>query len=410
LADAAGPVITFESAEGYAVGVGRLVLVQPGPGAPDLLPLEAWQAISRPNLYLAPGDPLGLRLADAGLAFELLEEAAPENLIAAPAAPSGRGPELKLLVSAHRHGEISVGARALAKRLGELSAGHGEVTFVVPQQHGEDVTRAVLELALSGEPEVEIVMGRSARGARLLELVRVMARLRGPDGCPWDREQTHQTLVRYLLDETYELLEAIESADPAHIAEELGDLLLQVVFHAQMAADDQTFDIDDVAGGLVNKLVTRHPHVFGDLEVSGAGEVVANWEVIKDHEKGRTSVLEGVPEALPALAYAQKLQRRASKAGFDWDDARGPADKVREELDEVLAARPEDVESELGDLAFAVAALGRKLGVDAETALRRAARTFRDRLAFVENAAKERGATLSDLDPVELDRLWEQAK
>ena len=305
--------------------MGRLVLVQPGPGAPDLLPLEAWQALSQPNLYLAPGDPLGMRLTDAGMAFALLEEAAPENLIAATAAPSGRGPELKLLVAAHRHGEVSDGARALAKRLGELATERGEVTFVVPQLHGEEVTRAVLELALSGEPEVEVVMGRSARGARLLELVRVMARLRGPDGCPWDREQTHQTLVRYLLDETYELLEAIDSGDSEHIAEELGDLLLQVVFHAQMAADAGTFDVDDVAGRLVTKLVTRHPHVFGDVEVSGSGEVVANWEVIKDHEKGRTSVLEGVPEALPSLAYAQKLQRRAAKAGFDWDDVDGPA-------------------------------------------------------------------------------------
>ncbi|MGH2725752.1 MAG: nucleoside triphosphate pyrophosphohydrolase, partial [Actinomycetota bacterium] len=331
--------------------MGRLLLVQTGPGAPDLLPLEVWQALSRPHVYLSPGDPLGMRLADAGMPFEVLEEAAPENLrpVEAPA-ETGKRPELKLLVSEHRHGETSPGARALVERLAAIAAEHGEITFALPAAHGEEITRAVLEKALSGEPEVEVVIGRSARGARLLELVGVMARLRGSDGCPWDAEQTHETLVKYLLDETYELLEAIEAGTPDDIAEELGDLLLQVVFHAQMAADAATFDIDDVAGRLVTKLVTRHPHVFGDVEVEGAGEVVANWEVIKDHEKGRTSVLEGVPEALPALAYAHKLQKRAAKAGFDYEDAAGAAAKIREELAEVEHAPTEQREEELGDL------------------------------------------------------------
>ena len=383
--------------------------MQPGPGAPDLLPLEVWQALARPHLYLAPGEELGMRLADAEMSFEVLEEAAPENLTHAPP-PSGKGPELKLLISVHRHGEASPGSAAVADRLSALADEHGEVTFVVPREHGEEITRAVLEKALSGSPEVEVVMGRSARGARLLELVRVMARLRGPDGCPWDAEQTHATLVKYLLDETYELIEAIEAGTPEHIAEELGDLLLQVVFHAQMAADAGTFDIDDVAGRLVAKLVTRHPHVFGDVEVEGASEVVANWEVIKDHEKGRTSVLEGVPEALPALAYATKLQRRAAKAGFDWDDAKGPADKVREELGEVERASPDELEGELGDLLFAAAALARHHGVDPETAVRRTARTFRDRLARMEENARSAGKELKDLPADELDRMWEDAK
>ena len=392
--------------------MGRLLLVQPGPGAPDLLPLEVWQALTKPRVYLAPDDPLGMRLADADMRFEILDEAAPENLAHKPttAPEPGKGPRLNLLATAHRHGETSPGARKVAERLADLAAEHGEITFVLPSAHGEEVTRAVLERALSGDPEVEVVMGRSARGARLLELVRVMARLRGPDGCPWDAEQTHETLVKYLLDETYELLEAIEAGAPDHIAEELGDLLLQVVFHAQMAADASTFDIDDVAGRLVTKLVTRHPHVFGDVEVEGAGEVVANWEVIKDHEKGRTSVLEGVPEALPALAYAHKLQKRAGKMGFDWDDADGPADKVREELTEVEQASTDAVEEEVGDLLFAAVALGRHLGVDAETALRKAARKFRDRLARMEKSAQERGAALKEMSAEELDRLWSEAK
>jgi tetrapyrrole methylase family protein/MazG family protein len=388
--------------------VGRLLLVQTGPGAPDLLPLEVWQALARPHVYLAAGDELGMRLTDAEMPFELLEEAAPEGFKAEP--NPGKGPELKLLIAAHKHGETTPGAKAVAERLRDLAREHDEITFVLPGDHGEEITRAVLELALTGEPEVEVVMGRSARGARLLELVRVMARLRGPDGCPWDREQTHQTLVKYLLDETYELIEAIESGAPGHIAEELGDLLLQVVFHAQMAADAGEFDIDEVAGGIVTKLVTRHPHVFGDLEVDGASEVVANWEVIKDHEKGRTSVLEGVPEALPALAYATKLQKRAAKIGFDWDDAKGPADKVREELAEVEGATAEQLEEELGDLVFASVALARKLGVDPETALRRTARKFRDRLARMESTASERGVKLKDLGEGELDELWNEAK
>jgi len=389
--------------------MGRLVLVQPGPGAPDLLPLEVWKALSAEHVYLAPGDELGMRLADADLPFEVLDEAAPERLKPEPS-PKGKGPELKLVIAAHKHGETSPGAADLAATLTQLSNQHGQITFVLPREHGEEITRAVLEQALSGDPEVEVVMGRSARGARLLELVRVMARLRGPGGCPWDAEQTHETLVKYLLDETYELIEAIEAGTADHIAEELGDLLLQVVFHAQMAADAGTFDIDDVAGRLVTKLVTRHPHVFGDVEVAGASEVVANWEVIKDHEKGRTSVLEGVPENLPALAYATKLQKRAAKTGFDWDDAKGPTEKVREELDEINDAAPERLEEEVGDLVFASVALARKLGVDPETALRRTARTFRDRLARMEQTAKDQGTTLKDLAPDELDKLWQLAK
>jgi tetrapyrrole methylase family protein/MazG family protein len=150
--------------------------------------------------------------------------------------------------------------------------------------------------------------------------------------------------------------------------------------------------------------------VFGDVEVEGASEVVANWDVIKDHEKGRTSVLEGVPEALPALAYATKLQRRAAKLGFDWDDPSGPADKVREELGEIEAANPDQLEEEIGDLLFAAAAVARTMGVDPETAVRRTARKFRDRLARMEQIAAAKGEKLNEIPPAELDRLWEQAK
>jgi tetrapyrrole methylase family protein/MazG family protein len=311
------------------------------------------------------------------------------------------------LLAAHQHGEVSPGARALADRLATLANERGEIAFIL---NDEAVTRAVLERGLQGDIEVEFVMGRAPRGHMLLHLVAVMARLRGPGGCPWDAEQTHQTLAKHLLDETYELLEAIEAGTDQDIAEELGDLLLQVVFHAQMGADARTFDVDDVASALIDKLVRRHPHVFGDVEVAGAREVVENWDAIKQHEKGRSSAVEGVTETLPALAYAQKLQRRAGSAGFDRSGVDGVLAKVREEAEELARAGEEEREDELGDLLFAIVALGRHLHLDAEAALRRSARRFRDRFRSVEQAARDRGVALGDLNEGELERLWEEAK
>jgi tetrapyrrole methylase family protein/MazG family protein len=311
------------------------------------------------------------------------------------------------LLSAHQHGEVSEGARALAERLANLAHERGEIAFIL---NDEAVTRAVLERGMRGDVEVEFVIGRAPAGHRLLDLIAVMARLRGPGGCPWDADQTHQTLAKHLLDETYELLEAIEAGTDQDIAEELGDLLLQVVFHAQMGADAGTFDVDDVAGALIDKLVRRHPHVFGDVEVSGAREVVENWDVIKQHEKGRQSAVEGVTETLPALAYAQKLQRRAGSAGFDWSDVEGALEKVREEAEELARADPSEREHELGDLLFAIVALGRHLGLDSEAALRRSARRFRDRFQKVEQAARDRGIALSDMDDAAMIELWEEAK
>jgi uncharacterized protein YabN with tetrapyrrole methylase and pyrophosphatase domain len=373
----------------------RIVLVQPTSGAPDLLTLEAWQALSRGPVLIAPGEPLGERLREAGVVVEELSEAAPE-LLRTPAAPDRAvaGGSLRLLAHVHGHTEVPQGARAAADRIAERARRDGEAVFVVPS---EIVTRAVMERALAGDVEVEVVIGRVPRGHRLLELVRVMAQLRGPQGCPWDREQTHQTLVRYLIDETYELLEAVERGTPEDIKEELGDLLLQVVFHAQMATDDGTFDIDDVADALVRKLVTRHPHVFGEIDVAGAEEVVENWDEIKRHEKGRASVVEGVPESLPALAYAQKLQRRS---GGDPPD---PAGALRDSM-AALGEKPD--EAALGEALFALTSLARKHGLDAETALRRAAKDFRERLTRLERTAAERGVALSDLRAEEIDGLW----
>ncbi len=259
------------------------------------------------------------------------------------------------------------------------------------------------------------VLSRSA-GRWLLDLVRTMQRLRGPDGCPWDREQTHQSLARHLLEEAHETLEAIDQGDPDRLREELGDLLLQVVFHAEMARQEGTFDIDDVAQGIVTKLVRRHPHVFGQAAVESAAEVLVNWERIKAEEKGEHRVDEEIPPSLPALARAAKVQRRAAGFGFDWRSAAAALAKVREELDELEAelggleeerssrtkAPPARVEEELGDLLFAVAAVGRRLNVDPETALRKATRRFAERFEGMRTRAEAEGVDLESLSEAEL--------
>jgi tetrapyrrole methylase family protein/MazG family protein len=245
-----------------------------------------------------------------------------------------------------------------------------------------------------------------AEGQRLLDLVKVMARLRGPGGCPWDLEQTHQSLARHLLEEAHETLEAIDAGDPSRLREELGDLLLQVIFHAEMARQEGTFDIDDVAETITAKLIRRHPHVFGDAQVDSAAQVLVNWERIKGEEREEHEVDEEIPATLPALARAAKVQRRAAGSGFDWRSDQGAIAKVREELEELEAATPERAEEELGDLLFAVAAVGRRLGVDPETALRKATRRFSERFERMKAQAAAEGTRLEELsDQALLDRF-----
>ncbi len=244
-------------------------------------------------------------------------------------------------------------------------------------------------------------------------LVDVMARLRAPDGCPWDREQTHESLRRYMLEEAYEAVEAIDEGDPGHLCEELGDVLLQVVFHAQIAREAGRFDMRDVIAGITEKLIRRHPHVFGDAAAETAEEVTRRWDAIKQAERGgqrAESVVSGVSRALPALSRACELQKRAAAVGFDWDDARGPAEKVREELDEVLAAGPDDRESEVGDLLFAAVNLARKLKVDPEVALTRANAKFEKRFRYVEERLAAKGLHPADVGLSEMDALWEEGK
>lgn len=239
-------------------------------------------------------------------------------------------------------------------------------------------------------------------GESLLELVEVMHRLRGPGGCPWDREQSHQSLARHLLEETHEALEAIDAGDLDRLREELGDVLLQIVFHAELAAEEIAFDIDDVARGITAKLIRRHPHVFGDVQVDSADQVLVNWERIKAEEKGEHRVDHDIPQTLPALARAAKVQRRAAGDGFDWRSAQAAMAKVREELGELEAASPDRAEEELGDVLFAVAALGRRYNLDAETALRKATERFAGRFERMKNEAVAHGVDLASLTDDEL--------
>jgi MazG family protein len=257
--------------------------------------------------------------------------------------------------------------------------------------------------------------------ARALEtfarLVDMMARLRGPGGCPWDREQTPETLRPYILEEAYEVLDAIERGDAASLRDELGDLLLQVVFQAQLAAEDGRFTIADVAQAIADKLERRHPHVFGSVRVDGPDDVVRNWKRIKAEERraaGDDGLFAGVPAALPALAHAQQLGERAAQSGLDWEDARGALEKVREELAEIegalAAGDAEAAGRELGDLLLAVTSVARHLRVPAERELRGATARFVARARRVEAAARDAGRTLDELGPEEIDRLWRAAK
>ncbi len=249
-------------------------------------------------------------------------------------------------------------------------------------------------------------------------LVETMARLRGEDGCPWDREQDHDTLKAYAIEETYELIEAIDKKDDEALKEELGDLLLQVVFHAQIAREGGRFDIDDVIEYHVDKLIGRHPHVFGDLKVNGVKEVISNWERIKGNERnkkrGKASVLEGVPPGLPALLKARRIQDKVSGVGFDWENVDGPLDKLAEEISELKEAyahkERDKIEEELGDILFALVNVSRFLKVCPEEALRKTVDKFMERFKYIESELEKQGKDINKSTIEEMDALWEEAK
>jgi tetrapyrrole methylase family protein/MazG family protein len=244
----------------------------------------------------------------------------------------------------------------------------------------------------------------------------LMRRLRGPGGCPWDAEQTHDSLKRYLLEETYEVMEAIDANSVPMMKEELGDLLLQVVFHAVIAEEQNEFSIDEVIDTLNDKLIRRHPHVFADLQIESKDQLIDNWEKIKKNEKGMTrkSALSGVPSHLPALLKAQKIGEKAARVGFDWSRADEVFAKVLEELKEfeetMLDGNQERMEAELGDLLFAIANLGRFLSLNPEDALRKTISRFTKRFEHIENSLHTANKEMQDATLEEMEKLWQEAK
>jgi tetrapyrrole methylase family protein/MazG family protein len=283
------------------------------------------------------------------------------------------------------------GGKRKDERLGELSGG----------EFGVDVCLYIppLEEWTSFESFAEIV-----------------AHLRAPDGCPWDREQTHESLRKHLLEESYEAISAIDSGDFTDMREEFGDLLLQIVLQSQIANEEGQFNINQVVQGISSKLVRRHPHVFGDLKLDGVDGVLANWEKLKETErkdKGQNEkgLLDGIPAALPVLSQAQEYQDRAARVGFDWPEIEGVLDKVKEEIEEIKKAETDfELASEIGDLLFALVNLARWKNVDAESALRGTNVKFKKRFGYVEQGAKKQGRNLSELSLDEMESLWQEAK
>lgn len=283
-----------------------------------------------------------------------------------------------------------------------------------------DSQNQIIEIPLSGLEEqtgIAVYIPALGKGSSFEAFQEIIAHLRAPeDGCPWDKEQTHLSLRKHLLEESYETLAAMDEEDTSKMREEFGDLLLQVVLNAQIASETGEFTMAEVLTGIYDKLVRRHPHVFGEVEVGGVGEVLSNWEKIKagerkdngEHEKG---LLDGLPAALPALTQAQEFQSRAARVGFDWPEIEGVLEKIKEEIDEVRATTtPEELSDELGDLFFALVNLARWKKIDAEAALREASLKFKRRFKHVEKRARELERSLAEMNIQELDDLWNEAK
>jgi len=252
-------------------------------------------------------------------------------------------------------------------------------------------------------------------GTSFESFAEIVAHLRAPNGCPWDREQTHESLRKHLLEESYEAISAIDSDSFADMQEEFGDLLLQVVLQSQIANEEGEFNVNQVIHGIHSKIVRRHPHVFGDLKLDGVDGVLANWEKLKEKErsdkKQEKGLLDGVPLALPALSQAQEYQDRAARVGFDWPEIEGVLDKVREEIEEIKNAETDfDLASEIGDLFFALVNLARWKHIDSESALRGTNMKFKKRFDYVGQSARKQGRSLSELSLEEMDALWNEAK
>ena len=300
-------------------------------------------------------------------------------------------------------GPLTGDANTLAERLPEVvRRALGDRPALLPLSADRTAVEAVFVPAV--EPESA---ERSLAGLRHL-----VHRLRAPGGCPWDRKQTHQSLAKYILEEAYEVVDAIKNHGPEELSEELGDLLLQVFLQSELAEEAGDFQLNDVVERLTTKLIRRHPHVFGDVEVGGAADVEVNWEALKQAEKGeRVSALDGVPRSLPALAMAAEFQKRMRKTGFEWPDRSGAEAKLAEELAELReASTPEEAAAELGDVLFVLTELANWYGANAEDALRRTNAKVEARFRYVEERVRERGLSVSDVPLAELEAIWQQSK
>jgi len=293
-------------------------------------------------------------------------------------------------------------------------------------------TKKRTNVSASARARIPITARDRSAGVWFARLVALQARLRAPNGCPWDREQTHESLRKFLIEETYEVLDAMDSGDPRKFYSELGDLLLQVVFHAILAEESGRFTISDVIESVHEKMVRRHPHVFGDVKAGTSAAVLKNWEQIKAEERAtehaasakepasptaQDSILAGVPRSLPAVLEAYQLTRRASHVGFDWENLAGIFDKLdeeRREIESILPAKPHQstphLEEEVGDLLFAGVNIARFLGVDPEIALKGANRKFKKRFQWMESAAAQEGHRFADLPRARMEELWDQSK
>jgi len=248
--------------------------------------------------------------------------------------------------------------------------------------------------------------------SRFDSLVSIVSQLRAPGGCPWDREQTHASLRENLLQECYEVLEALDKGDENKLYEELGDLLMQVVLHTQIATEAGEFKLEDVVSSICSKLIRRHPHVFDKVKVNNSKEVLHHWEALKKEEREKgSSMLDGVPKHMPALTYSQEIQSRVARVGFDWEETSGVIDKLAEEVGELKDTQSREQQAkEFGDLLFTLSNVASHLGVDAESALREANQRFYERFSYMEEVCRRRGVSLSELSFEEQNRLWDEAK
>jgi tetrapyrrole methylase family protein/MazG family protein len=313
---------------------------------------------------------------------------------------------------------IGIDSRELALQVKKvLIAVYPEVHIINIVKDGKQEAKTLLELdAFSSNTSVYIPS--LGEGTSFESFAEIVAHLRAPDGCPWDREQTHQSLRTHLLEETYETLSAMDANDVNAMSEEFGDLLLQIVLNSQIASEVNEFTITQVIKNINDKLIRRHPHVFGDVKVDGVNGVLANWEKLKEQErkdkgeeKKQKGLLDGVPAALPALTQAQEYQDRAARVGFDWPVIDGVLDKVREEIEEIKNAESDfEMASEIGDLLFVLVNFARWKHIDAESVLRATNMKFKKRFAYVEQGAKNQNRNLSDMTLEEMDVLWNEAK